>query len=224
MRLTLRIILVSLAVTVALASALSAASARNLQVSNRFFRVTWNPLEFREPAGLAVRCQITMEGSFHESTIAKVERTLIGHITRANVAQETCRTSLGTAAHAIPWNGSERILGATIAQSLPWHVTYEAFRGTLPNISGVVLLLRNVRFTLEVPITGCLASYGRAETNLRGIVNVVGGEATTLTPEANPRAPRQENIAGECPTEGAFSGNGTVTVLNSTTRIRVTLI
>jgi len=224
MRFTIRLALVALAATAVLATAVGGASARNLSVSNTRFRIAWAPLSFNEPGGLGVRCNITMEGSFHTATIAKVERSLIGFVTRARVAQETCRTSLFTTARAIPWNGEEVILGATIGQSLPWHVTYEAFRGTLPNITGVVLLLRGVRFRLEIPATGCLGDYGAAETNLRGIVNIVSREATTLTPEANPAAPLINEIEEECPATGTFSGNGTVTLQGTTSRIRVTLI
>jgi hypothetical protein len=223
MRVTLRLSLVALAATAVLAAAVGASFANNLSVSNQNFRVTWHPLEFREPGSLAVRCDITMEGSFHSATIPKVARSLIGYVTRALVNQNTCRTNLGTAAHAIPWNGSEVILGATINQSLPWHVTYENFEGVLPNITGIGLLLSGVRFTLEVPGTSCLASYGRAETNLTGTVSVTTREADRLIP-GSVRAPRQELIRGTCPPEGSFVGNGVLTVLGATTRIRVTLI
>jgi len=224
MRFTLKVTLVALAAAAVLAGAVGGASASRLSVSNQNFRVVWAPLEFQEPGGLGIRCNITMEGSFHTRTIAKVARSLIGFITRANVAQETCRDNLfGFAARAIAWNGTETSLGSTIPQSLPWHVTYESFSGTLPAITGVRLLLRGVRFTLEIPARSCLASYGTPETNLEGTVNISSGEATTLTPGAT-AAPRQELIRGECPTSGRFGGNGTITLLGAATRIRITLI
>jgi len=219
-----KLTVVALTATIILATAVAGASARNLSVSNARFRIAWAPLSLNEPGGLGLRCNTTMEGSFHTATIAKVARSLIGFVTRLRVAQETCRTSLFTSARVIPWNGEEVSLGATIGQSLPWHITYEAFRGTLPTITGVVLLLRGMRLRIETPATGCLGDYGRAETNLRFIMNVFNGEATTLTPEPNPTIPLLHEIIPECPVSLGLSGNGTITLLGTTSRIRVTLI
>jgi len=224
MRLTLKLGLAALLAASVMATAVGIASARNLSVSNQNFRIVWTPLEFNAPEGTRVRCNVTMDGTFHTRTIAKVANALLGYVTRAIVEQPSCRESVfNTAVRAIPWNGTETSLGATIANSLPWHVTYLTFTGTLPNISGVGLLLHRVRFTLEIPLTSCLASYGRDDTRLTGTVNLSSGVATTLTPGTN-RAPRFQLIRGTCPPEGSFSGPGAITLFNNTSRITVTLI
>jgi hypothetical protein len=210
---------------VSLACAVTGSSARNLAMSNQTFRSTWAPISFTEPSGFAViRCHLTLEGSFHSRTIPKVARLLIGNITRVAVNQSTCREDIfGSPARLIPWNGVETSLGTTIGQSLPWHLTYEGFTGTLPNIVGITVLLSGVKFNLEVPLTSCLATYGGSTTNWKRTINLSSGVATTVTP-GRETITRSALIRGECPMSLGFANNGTITLLNSTTRITITLI
>src|SRR5215213_6862405 len=80
--------LTALAVTLLLACFVSSASAGRLSTSNQNIRVTWGALSF---GGFSIiRCPITIEGSFHTRSIAKVARSLIGLINAANVRQESC--------------------------------------------------------------------------------------------------------------------------------------
>jgi hypothetical protein len=48
-------------------------------------RAIWDPMEFIGPLGESARCPLTLEGSFHARTIAKVAYALNGYITRAAV-------------------------------------------------------------------------------------------------------------------------------------------
>lgn len=70
-----------------------------------------------------------MEGTFHYRTIVKVERSLIGYVTRA-IFGRPC-TGFG---EMWEYNGTEGSLTSNV-NSLPWHFTYDGFNGTLPNIS-----------------------------------------------------------------------------------------
>jgi hypothetical protein len=95
MRTLARLVLAGLAAAVLLCSYLAPASARSFSIENRNIRAVWRELTFEqkresEPAVGQIRCHVTMEGSFHESTIAKVAGALIGVITRAIVAHP-CR-------------------------------------------------------------------------------------------------------------------------------------
>src|SRR5436853_4359159 len=129
MRTSAKLGLTALIAALLLSAAVSTASARNLSTSNQFIRVTWRSLEFVTSA-VTIRCQVTLEGSFHSRTIAKIERSLVGHITRDTVKTESCTNASATADNT----------------TLPWHITYEGFRGTLPRIEEVLFLLRGVLF------------------------------------------------------------------------------
>lgn len=224
MRFTLTSLLATVVAACTLATAISTASADRLSSSSQTFRVKWANLEFT--GGVAnVTCAVTLEGSFHSRTLIKRERTLVGYITAATVNQNTCReTVLLTAAKVIPWNGRETSLGATIGQSLPWHVTYETFFGTLPSIREIVFLLTGIRFDIEIPLSnGCLATYGEASSNISALLRLTSGVATRLR-FFNEAIPRTNLIGGTCPTEGNFLREGELTVLNGGTSITIRLI
>ena len=111
--------LLAVALTASFAAlACSSASAIQLSLSEPTFRVVWTSARFIF-AGVTVSCNVTLEGSFHRASFAKVEGSLIGSITRATSG--SCS------------NGTMSVLTAT----LPWHVQYGGFTGTLPNISTV---------------------------------------------------------------------------------------
>jgi hypothetical protein len=219
-----RHVLTALVATAILASAISTASARNLQVSETHIRVVWAPLTFSASGLATVRCNVTLEGSFHSATIPKVVRLLIGHITRANV-QRPC-----TGGTAWVFNGTDvnEVLGGTFANSLPWHITYEGFTGTLPTITGVRILLDRARFRLRVVepfgvVRLCTYTTGVANGgNASGIAELDGtGRVTGLRADEG-RSIRSEE-GGFC-VSGQFSGRGTATVLNSSTLLTIRLI
>ncbi|HEU4721161.1 MAG TPA: hypothetical protein VFS59_07330 [Gemmatimonadaceae bacterium] len=197
-----------------LSMAVGTASARNLSISNPNIRVTWSNLEF--VGTVTVRCQLTLEGSFHRNTIVKERGTLIGAITRATVKTESCT------------NARLRTEG------LPWHLTYEGFRGTLPNITEVFLLISRFLIRFERLLgSSCECRYGTATDNVTytavveagGISNLipVEGRATLTLLEA-----RGETALIRCPLieqKRAATNDGVVRLLTSaTTRIRITLI
>ena len=206
MRTIARTSMAALTAALLLAIVINTASARSLSVSNQNARLTWSSLEFS--GGVTVRCRVTLEGSFHSRTIAKVARTLTGAITRANVDEANCTNG----------NGRPR------NETLPWHLTYEGFTGTLPNINAVFTLISRVRFNTVVPGL-CTGDYGTATDNITGRANLnASREITELEPVAGRNRTTLNSGTAFCPVSGTFSGRGTVTLLGTTTRIRVSLI
>jgi len=133
--------IVGLAAALVMALAVGSASANHLSLSHgNLNRAIWNPLEFRGGFG-TVKCPVTLEQSFHSVTISKVVGALIGYVTGATVG--TCT------------QGSATVLTAT----LPWHIQYGGFLGSLPRFTGVKELLIGASFQIREPVFGvtCLA-------------------------------------------------------------------
>jgi hypothetical protein len=107
MRTSARLGLTALLAALLLSAAVSTASARNLEQSNQNIRVTYSRIEFQSPL-VTIRCNLTLEGSFHSRTIPKRERLLVGAITRATIQNTNCTN------------------GTMVVLRLPWHITYEA--------------------------------------------------------------------------------------------------
>jgi hypothetical protein len=184
--------------TVLLGALVSTASATRLRSTSTTLRATFPRVSFIGGFG-TTECAVTLEGSFHSETIAKVPESLIGYITRAIIGGTRCI------------RGSATILQA----SLPWHIRYVSFEGTLPNITAVNTEVAGVQFNAKEPVFGiaCLASGGL----FTGIYNRTGSVLTSAV------------IGGRSPTscgrEGTLEGtSNSLTVLNSSTRITVTLI
>jgi hypothetical protein len=175
------------------------AAARNWSLSSQTFRATFRALEF-EGFGRTI-CTATLEGSFHARTFSKVSGSLMGYTTRGAIG--TCS------------QGS-----ATVEQpSLPWHLRYSAFTGTLPNVTGVRLNLVGARFRATEPLFGITCTYiVTAERPLLFIFSrEVAGALTSLFV--------QGRVPTDCGSDGWIEGTSTtLTVLSSASRITVTLI
>jgi hypothetical protein len=91
------------------------ASANKLALSANNFRIVSG---IGEREGFVI-CPLTLEGSFHSSTFHKAPNALIGYITRAALEEESCT------------GGNARYLQET----LPWHIQFAGFSGSLPNIA-----------------------------------------------------------------------------------------
>lgn len=195
-----------LAATVTLGALVGTASARNLSSSSQTIRATWTSMEFAAPnAGVNVRCQVTLEGSLHTRTIAKVLGSLIGYITRADVNEGSC-----TGGRARPRN-----------ETLPWHVTYQGFTGTLPNITSEKTSVPNSAFDIIASFFGIPVTCTYRRTAISGTYNrEAGGALTTAVVAGSNLTPDQAGCEA-----GELRGtSNSLTVLNSTARITVTLI
>jgi len=221
MRIHIRLALAALAATAAMAAIGGSATARNLSISNQQFRVTYRSLEFLGSG--TVRCAVTFEGSFHTRTIIKTLRSLIGHITRATV-KRPCNGG-----EEFVFNGVERLEPTTLANTLPWHVRYEGFGGTLPNITSVRLSFEGARWRLRDPIFGilCIFTTGGARGFWFGTAsrNTVTGVIDSLAPSGTIRFdPESSGLCGSEGRIGAPAGDGVITLLGASTKITVTLI
>lgn len=201
-----------------LASAVATASAGRLEVSNQNFRIVFSPLRFETGGGTPINCTVTMEGTFHYRTILKVARSLIGYVTRAIVARPC--SGFG---QAYAYNGTEGELTSNV-NSLPWHVTYEGFTGSLPAIATIRLLLSGWRFILRGALSICLSIYGpNRNASAIAIRRAETGAITGIEPDGTIGYAPEANPGGECGT-GFFSGLGATTVLGRAEAITVRLI
>ena len=209
MRNSAKLGLTALVAALLLASAVSTATAGRLSSNTSGIRTTWSRLEFRSNNIFApvFRCQVTLEGSLHSRTIVKRERSLIGAVTRADI--NACTN------------------GTLLPLRLPWHITYESFRGVLPNITGIRLLVNRAQFGFIVLGSTCL--YGDREDNLTGELEINAERlARNLVPiEGRNIAHLLEGPAGTCSSQyGLIAGNtdGLTRILGTGGQIKITLI
>lgn len=177
MRMNLKTALTALTAAIVLSLAVGAASVNRIAQSEQNFKQTFAELTFSESGGgFAVICPVTMEGSFHSKTISKVAEALVGYVKTATVG--TCR------------EGRARVL----TETLPWHIRYESFSGTLPNITGINLRLVGAAFAIEKGLSVVCLAKTSATNPAKGTINVTGGSVTGL----------DVNSAATIPTTGAF--------------------
>lgn len=197
MRTRSKLLLTALTAAFVMAATVGSASARNLSISEQRFRAVWTPLSFTALGGLIqVRCNVTLTGSFHYRTIVKSRGALIGYVTDARLTRPC------TGGEAWILNGSERA-----TNSLPWHIQYDSFRGTLPRIEGVRLALVGAAFLLIAAGNECLYQSTSASPAF-GIINLntTTGAATSLAADNASSIPRSATLSGICPASGSFAG------------------
>jgi hypothetical protein len=144
MRYTTKLALAGLAATVLLSFATGSVSARRIQVSEQGFLSRW-PNFIVEASGNNVSCPATLVGSFHSKTLSKVSGQLIGYITTAQMPrglEPPCRGGTVT----------------VLTETMPWHVLYLGFLGTLPRIIAVRMEFIGMRVQVRTAGgTTCLA-------------------------------------------------------------------
>src|ERR1044072_1283544 len=115
MRHSTKLAIIGLAAALLMTLIVGTASASRISISNKnLWRSAFAQFRFGAFGITAFDCELTLDGSFHSSTIAKIHRALIGHLTLASLGR--CVT------------GSATILRAT----LPWHIAYSGHMGPLP--------------------------------------------------------------------------------------------
>jgi hypothetical protein len=200
------LVFAALAAAIVLAALVGAASAHRLAMSSQSFRATWTEFRFIETGTRVIRCKLTLEGSFHSRTLSKVLEQLIGYVTRATT--ETCT------------GGSVEFLPST----LPWHVRYDGFSGTLPRITEIHI--RVIGFSFRFPNgTGGFCLYESSvvqpliiwlQIAATGVENdMKADEAAEIPLTSGALCGTNEDVAG---TSSSF------TVLGGTAAITVTLV
>jgi hypothetical protein len=206
MRNSSKLLLATVTATALLSIAVSAASARRIEVSEQRIYAIWSALELKAGILRPITCPVTLLGSFHSRTISKVSGQLVGFINHATVNSERCV------------DGRARIL----TETLPWHVRYDSFAGTLPTITRIRLQLINASFLVEA--FGFATCLYRTEA----VRPALGDAETGGTEEVNALTPTNARISSQtagCPVaEFAGSGNVRARSESETTKIRVRLV
>ena len=138
-----------------------------------------------------------VSGSFHARTITKTVGSLIGYITEAS--STNCSFGSATLNRA----------------SLPWHLRYRSFSGTLPNITGRSETVAGAEWTIREPTFGVTCTIRRETSSMTITYAVSGGTVTSAA------------VSGSSPCgsfTGALSGTETNVTNGSGARISVTLI
>jgi hypothetical protein len=214
MRPTKHLLTAALAATALFAAlATTTAFARSFSVSNSNARAVFRPLILNGSNGSNITCTLTLESTFHYRTFLKVERSLIGYITRAILDTPTCRSS----------GSSTNIRARVLTETLPWHIRYISFTGSLPEVTIRLRVLRVGFDLINVPLVGTCKYL----VEIDGIVGGPnGGAINEGTRSGTIRADESRFFPSRtfgCP-EGAFGARAPVTVLGTETPITVTLI
>lgn len=157
------LLLGTLVAAACLSLAVGSASARRLELSTQAFLMFWassTPLIFSEAGGTSVSCPVSLEGSFHSRTVSKTSSALVGYINEAILSE--CRGGSATA----------------LSETLPWHVQYNSFAGTLPNITSVTLTVLTASFRIRTMATCLVATSAREPWFVRA--SVASGRAERL--------------------------------------------
>jgi len=196
-----KLLLATVGASVLLGGLASTTSARNFSLSNQTISTMWSSVEFELPGG-AVRCELTIEGSFHSRTAAKVIGSLVGLITKAILGP--CH---------VP--GTVTILSAT----LPWHVRYSGFEGGLPNITSTIAHVIGASFRAANTSVNCLSF----STEARPAIGIFHRNPVT-------REITEAGLSGRLPTrseclgiEGTFRSDSGAVSLLGTSNVRITL-
>lgn len=125
----------------------SSAFAGRFSLSTQTFTATFTRVDYSGGFG-TTECALTIEGSLHSRSMAKVAGALVGYIVRA--AHGTCS------------RGSATIL----RESLPWHIRYRSFFGTLPSISDLDLTVAGWSARIREPFFAIQCLFARASIGM----------------------------------------------------------
>lgn len=142
-------------------------------------------LTFADGSGsFRIVCEVALAIELH-SSIAKVERVLAGNVTEASMTN--CS------------GGVLRVLSG----SLPWHITFVSFEGTLPNITSVRLRINGYSYLQEAFFRTARCLY---RANME--VTTVGNPVTELRSDGSRTIALFEEALSSisCPRTGRLEG------------------
>jgi hypothetical protein len=214
----------------ALGAAAGTAHARNLSIrgAERGIRFTWRGFRVsmvESNVGFATECPVTMEGSFHSTSMPKINRWLVGYVNRARVAEASCRGIIGPE----EMHGGEAypVKMQFLTESLPWHLRYASFAGTLPGITSVrIELIGPAIRVYELPSgVACLYRSEAGHPMPYTLTLGAGRDVTAVRPDASPAAlPLVSGIFCEIGDRGlSYSGDGALSSSSGTT-VSISLI
>jgi len=145
-----QVFIATAAAVIVLGFGASTSAAGRFSTSHQSFRATFASWEIGGLFGTTT-CALTLEGSLHSRTISKVVGTLIGYITSARSG--ACAS----------------LTAAVLTETLPWHLRYGAFTGSLPGITAIRTNIVGYAFSL------------RETGGITCLVRSTEGEPATLT-------------------------------------------
>lgn len=159
---TCKLLIAAISAAALLGMLATTATAGRLEMSAQRWKATFASWEIVGVFGTS-RCALTLEGSLHSRTMSKVAGSLIGYITRAGSG------------------GCSAFSTTVLTETLPWHVRYLGFTGTLPTIG--TLSEGIVGFAIRIREPGGITCLFRStETEpARGTYNIAGGSLTSIT-------------------------------------------
>jgi hypothetical protein len=194
-----KLILTTLTAATLLALAVGTAGAGWLSISERQFDARWRELTWgNDVNGSTLTCPLTLLGTFHSRTIRKIRGLLGGVIDHEVIGNPPSTRAACT-------GGNVTIL----TETLPWHLRYNSFSGTLPRITSVNLHIINGSWRINLPADGltCLARADVTEpVSTRVAVNETTGQLGTLTPEG--RISADDATCSFLGIKGFFTGGG----------------
>jgi hypothetical protein len=222
MRTRSKLVLAALVATACLAVAVGTANARRIEFSEQHIRAVWSieRAHFKgSNAAFAIECELTIEGSFHSRTLSKVCGQLIGYITVAEAP------NLCIGGEIAILNGVEPLPGGgTAPNTLPWHVRYHSFSGTLPTIERIRIQIIGAAILMWDALIECLYQSTAAKP-LFAILHIVAGTLTTLQWDETSPIPLKIELRFPCPAEATLAGSSnTFEVQRRTTRVFVRLV
>jgi hypothetical protein len=194
-------VLATVAATILLGAVVGSASARNFSISNQFLTATFRRVTFEGP-GLTIVCEVVVEGSFHRRTTAKRVGSLVGYLTSAAFGAGGCEAGRAT----------------ILRETLPWHIRYLGFAGTLPNITSIIANIVRSAFRIQEPFATCLGTSTEANPTI-----------VTFNRDVVTRVLTTATIGGTIPTSCGVNGTfrsdaAQVFLLGTTNRLTLTLI
>lgn len=210
------------AVILSLAASTSLAS-RSIEISGETTLTLNGPVTF-EARFSGITGQIICNTTFTKTisrVIPKVEGALVGRVTRVEIDRpERCRLVNISSVNSIT------VLNVQSAEL--WRIFYKQFLGVLPDISGLLFILRHVqllvlfRRPLEPNLSACLYENGRREQSVGVLATVerrIIGRLRTLDEQTAPRefdlVEALPELRGVCPETARFKA--ALTPLQTTT-------
>ena len=195
--------------------AVGGAAGNRLEVSAQQFRIVWSPLtaDIQAEGISEVRCLVTLEGSFHARTFVKSVGALVGYVTSSAIGQRNvCQGGAAT----------------VLAETLPWHVRYTSFEGTLPRIRGAKLSILGVSWRIFIAGLGLTCLY-RTEASHPAALTLKLGEPfewnstiTSARADESIQVRSSDFLCERAPV--AFAGEGRVTQAGTANTISLRLI
>lgn len=207
MRTVGRMTLVVLLSATCLTAVCGVASARRFFIGAPFF-IIWpeaERLRFSIAEFAPVECRVLMEGGFHSRTISKVCGQLVGEIRIAQRPAETFCVSTERFGEVWILNGAEEQGEGLLPNTLPWHVRYDSFTGTLPHIASIRLQIIGASFIGRGPFgIRCLYRSTTARPlYVIFLVNAASEIETLRVDETQPIPRKGEEFA--CPATATLS-------------------